>query len=185
MKDDMSRREQSCLEQQNEEERLEKKIAHKQRFLKETEERLAFIEQKIARRTHHLEELEARLEKLSAGDEKSALPDAARQVSRKKRDDREKTVTQYETLYDAVMADDDAAVEDMLGNVNGYVDTGLKEKPLHWAAMAGAMNVARYLLEKGAELNVRDRVGDTPLGKARMFGKKEMEVFLTGQGAEE
>jgi len=185
MQEDISRREQNCLEQQGEAEHLEKRISGKQRFLRETEERLEYLEQKIARKEEYLEELEARLELLSAREGKSPHPGASPLVKREKRGEKKKTVTYYETLYDAIMADDETAVDDMLGNVNGYVDTGLKEKPLHWAAMAGAMKVARYLIEKGADLNVRDRVGETALGKARIFEKKEMEAYLLQQGAEE
>jgi RNA polymerase sigma factor (sigma-70 family) len=59
--------------------------------------------------------------------------------------------------------------------------------PLHYAAEAGQLEVARLLLDRGADPNVRDRShGLTPLGWASVFPKqkREMAEFLLSRGAQ-
>jgi RNA polymerase sigma factor (sigma-70 family) len=56
--------------------------------------------------------------------------------------------------------------------------------PLHHAAAWGGQEaVAAFLLEKGADLNLADDFGWTPLDYAVDRGKKEMVAFLEGRGA--
>jgi ankyrin repeat protein len=67
------------------------------------------------------------------------------------------------------------------------VDTrgGVKEcAPLHMAARRGNLGVAAALLEAGADLEIRDAGGDTPLRRAVNCGKPEMAAFLLAHGAD-
>jgi len=55
--------------------------------------------------------------------------------------------------------------------------------PLHWAAMAGQIEVARLLIAAGASLEIRDLTyGGTPLGWARQYRRREMAAFLEALG---
>jgi ankyrin repeat protein len=55
--------------------------------------------------------------------------------------------------------------------------------PLHWAAMAGQIDVARLLITAGASLEIRDLTyGGTPLGWARQYRRREMAAFLEAHG---
>jgi ankyrin repeat protein len=56
-------------------------------------------------------------------------------------------------------------------------------RPLHWAADAGAVDVASYLLNQGADLEVRDVDGDTPLHWAAARGRCSMIELLLARGA--
>jgi ankyrin len=55
--------------------------------------------------------------------------------------------------------------------------------PLHWAAMFGHIEIAALLLERGADLNVKDltRHG-TPIDWAREYHRSEMVAFLEAHG---
>lgn len=51
--------------------------------------------------------------------------------------------------------------------------------PIHQAVWAGHLEVVRLLVERGARLDIRDKVHDsTPLGWARYGGKTEIAAFL-------
>jgi hypothetical protein len=53
------------------------------------------------------------------------------------------------------------------------------ETALHYTAEAGNLDLARRLIERGADPNLRDqRFGGTPLGWARYFGQPELIAFL-------
>ena len=54
---------------------------------------------------------------------------------------------------------------------------------LHEAALAGAPEVVRYLIEHGADVNVTDDDGWTPLDTATSFDKTEVAVLLKQVGA--
>ena len=53
------------------------------------------------------------------------------------------------------------------------------ETALHYTAEAGNLDLARRLIELGADPDLRDqRFGSTPLGWARYFGQPELIAFL-------
>jgi ankyrin repeat protein len=56
--------------------------------------------------------------------------------------------------------------------------------PLHWAAMKGFIQIARLLLEYGAELESQANDESTPLLDAVACGKVEMVQFLLEKGAD-
>ncbi|HEY7413624.1 MAG TPA: ankyrin repeat domain-containing protein, partial [Ktedonobacteraceae bacterium] len=55
--------------------------------------------------------------------------------------------------------------------------------PLHMAARRGNVQVATALLDCGADLEARDKLGDTPLHRAVKCGKTEAVAFLLERGA--
>ncbi len=54
---------------------------------------------------------------------------------------------------------------------------------MHSAAM-GQMEVAKYLIDRGADVNVYDDLVRTPLHDASMFGEPDIIVLLISKGAE-
>ncbi len=55
---------------------------------------------------------------------------------------------------------------------------------LHMAARRGNIPVAEALLDCGADLEARDKLGETPLRRAVNCGKAEMVAFLISRGAD-
>ena len=55
---------------------------------------------------------------------------------------------------------------------------------LHWAAGAGNVPLAALLVEQGADVNVRDQGGSTPLKRAAHMGQTEAVRWLLEQGAD-
>ena len=62
--------------------------------------------------------------------------------------------------------------------INGVFDT-----LLHEAAFAGSKEIVEYLISKGANLNIKNRQGETPLHKAAQFGRIEILKVLLHAGA--
>ena len=56
--------------------------------------------------------------------------------------------------------------------------------PLHRAAAANHLHVARFLLAHGAQVNAVDKYNDAPLKKAAFRGFSDFVVFLVHQGAD-
>lgn len=50
--------------------------------------------------------------------------------------------------------------------------------PLAWAALAGQTEAAKWLLEKGADVNAKNRDGNTPLHSAAFIGELEVVKLL-------
>ncbi len=55
--------------------------------------------------------------------------------------------------------------------------------PLIFAAWTGNTEIARFLIENGADVNRSDSTGFTPLHAAARMGKKDCAQFLIQQGA--
>ncbi|RAP74951.1 ankyrin repeat domain-containing protein [Paenibacillus montanisoli] len=70
---------------------------------------------------------------------------------------------------------------DVNGSPSGFDHTGAA--PLHWAAAGTNTAIIRLLLDRGAELNARDRrYCGTPLGWANHFQRTEHEELLRSLG---
>jgi ankyrin repeat protein len=61
-------------------------------------------------------------------------------------------------------------------DINGVDNDGLT--PLHWAILNSNVDIARYLLEKGADPTIRNRNGNTPLHKAAGYAKEIETINL-------
>jgi truncated hemoglobin YjbI/ankyrin repeat protein len=73
--------------------------------------------------------------------------------------------------------------------VQGGANVNAQEKlkhctALHMAARRGNVPVAQALLDCGAELEARDKLGETALHRAVKCGKEEMAAFLLSRGAD-
>ncbi|UCH66470.1 MAG: ankyrin repeat domain-containing protein [Ignavibacterium sp.] len=65
-------------------------------------------------------------------------------------------------------------------NINGKN----QERPLHWAALSGNVDVVNFLLDNGAEINAVDAQQMTPLHWAAWQGQLEVTKVLVTRGAE-
>merc|ERR1711992_188012 len=57
--------------------------------------------------------------------------------------------------------------------------------PLHDATTCGRVQVAKILIERGADVNAKDYKGCTPLRLARRYGQDEIERILSQKGAKD
>jgi ankyrin repeat protein len=76
----------------------------------------------------------------------------------------------FTALHYAAFFDGPEAVQALLdhgADVNAYADNDLGVRPLNSAAAAGRTDVARILLERGADPNAPTKDGFTPLDAAR------------------
>jgi len=75
----------------------------------------------------------------------------------------------------------------MLVRAGAHVDARSDSKrctPLHMAARRGNIAVSEALLDCGADINARDRAGDTPLRRAKNCRKAGVALLLISRGAE-
>eukprot|EP00095_Tigriopus_kingsejongensis_P002550 maker-scaffold309_size213625-snap-gene-0.19 protein:Tk02550 transcript:maker-scaffold309_size213625-snap-gene-0.19-mRNA-1 annotation:"Ankyrin" len=56
--------------------------------------------------------------------------------------------------------------------------------PLHDATICGRIDVAKLLIERGADVNLPDYKGMTPLKASQRYGQEEIEELLVEQGAQ-
>ena len=54
---------------------------------------------------------------------------------------------------------------------------------LHVAASEGCLEICKFLIDKGADVNAQDRWGNLPLDDAVLLGHDEIKVLLEGAGA--
>ena len=87
----------------------------------------------------------------------------------------------------------DAAISGNIAQVKHLLSKGVKvdakdEKygatALHWAAVKGHKDIAKLLLTKGANVNVKNRGGDMPLHLSVAFCHKEVAELLIANGAD-
>jgi uncharacterized protein len=89
-------------------------------------------------------------------------------------------------LLDAAFSGDIAAVQDLVrkgANVN-FPDEELGDRPLHRAAMQGHSEVARFLIESGADVNAACNLGSRPLHWAAEAGHMQTVRLLIEKGAQ-
>ncbi|CAB4067462.1 unnamed protein product [Lepeophtheirus salmonis] len=57
--------------------------------------------------------------------------------------------------------------------------------PLHDATTCGRVDIAKLLIERGADVNALDYKGMTPLRLARRYGQDDIEAFLESKGGKD
>lgn len=91
-------------------------------------------------------------------------------------------------IHEAVTAGNLDRVTELLRSdpalVRSPSEAGCAELPLHLAAMQGQVEIARLLLQSGADIDGFDRDESTPLHVAALHRKSEMVRFLLDQGAD-
>lgn len=69
-------------------------------------------------------------------------------------------------------------------NVNLPSNNGFRVFPIHSAAAGDYTNIARMLIENGAQVNVKQQAGATPLHSAAQNGNLDLLILLLENGAE-
>lgn len=82
-------------------------------------------------------------------------------------------------IYDAVL---ETTIDDFKEFVVACSNINEQEKEsgytaLHYCAQEGKVDFAKVLVEKGADLNIKDVYGNTPLFKAVFFSKGDTELI--------
>jgi len=80
-------------------------------------------------------------------------------------------------------------IQDVRQHLENGVDVNSRDKfgdnaGLHWAARQGQAEMARLLIGNGADPDIRNREGETPLHWAASEGQKELVVILIVHGAD-
>lgn len=112
------------------------------------------------------------------------LPEAKSQERRVE----EKPLQPAKALRMAVIAGEVEKVESILDrdpDLINSIDAKIRWTPLHWAVERTRCEVVRLLLSRGAEVDVRDIHGWTPLALARRNGNQKMMDLLAGCGAKD
>src|SRR4051794_5284436 len=89
-------------------------------------------------------------------------------------------------LHEAAKLGDAVLARRLLAKKPNKVDVrnNRGEAPLHLAARYGHKDVALLLLEKGADVNARDRFFCTPLHEAAIWGRSELVRLLVSHAAD-
>jgi ankyrin repeat protein len=69
-------------------------------------------------------------------------------------------------------------------DVNQHSNNGFRVFPIHSATAGNYTDIARVLIENGANVNVRQQAGATPLHSAAQNGNLELLILLLEHGAE-
>ena len=94
-------------------------------------------------------------------------------------------MTDTEELYDAIEADDARRIVQLLTRQPRLVDS-LNETPppIHWAIYRDKRRAVEALLDRGADLDLRDQDRDaTPLDYAVVYARRESIRMLIAHGA--
>ena len=70
------------------------------------------------------------------------------------------------------------------GNSSGQLQAMLRSRSLHFTASRGSLEVLSQLVEAGADINARDRFGETPLNWAAWAGQLQTMDYLIAHGAD-
>ena len=97
-----------------------------------------------------------------------------------------KNASPSHNLWKAASAGDLSAIKDALGDSADLnaLDSQFGITPLGWAALNGQTEAAKLLIEKGADVNARNRDGATPLHSATFLGRIETVKLLLEKGAD-
>ena len=88
------------------------------------------------------------------------------------------------TLIGAARAGDIAAIKKHIAEGADVNETRFEMPPLAWASMMGQTAAAELLLEHGADVNGRNRDGNTALHLAAFLGRAETAELLINNGAD-
>lgn len=89
-------------------------------------------------------------------------------------------------IWTAAAEGDLVAIKKHLGNdvdVNAF-DPKFGVSPLSWAALSGQTEAAKLLIEKGADVNAKNRDGTNPLHSAAFLGRIEIAKLLIDKGVD-
>ncbi|RKU17885.1 hypothetical protein C6500_14875 [Candidatus Poribacteria bacterium] len=88
-----------------------------------------------------------------------------------------------DTLAGAARTGDLAAIKQHIAEGADVNALHFERPPLTWAAMAGQTEAVQFLLENGADVNLKSRDGGTPLHGAAFFGRTDVVKLLLENGA--
>jgi hypothetical protein len=96
------------------------------------------------------------------------------------------TIVMAEPIVDAAKIGDLKSVQRILEQDPDKLNATDKEKytALHWACMRGHWDLAQYLIEKGADLNIKGGDGGTPLQWTVHHDYVEIVKLMIGKGAQ-
>lgn len=100
--------------------------------------------------------------------------------------DKDLSAEVFEEFHDAAKRDQVNELRKLLSKNENWLEKRDKYQrtPLHSAARFGASSAARFLVEQGADLNVKDESGNTPLHLASIFRHDEIIDLLIQHNAD-
>jgi ankyrin repeat protein len=124
----------------------------------------------------------ARVDTLAAAAGLGRIDDVRRMLSHASGDDRHRALALAAQLgHPAIVS----LLLDASEDPNRYNPPGTHahSMPLHQAIAAGHLDVVKILVERGARLDVKDKIHEgTPLGWAKYCGQPEIEAYLLQKG---
>jgi ankyrin repeat protein len=89
-------------------------------------------------------------------------------------------------LYRAIRSNSLSEVTQIIETHPGWINdrNDLEDTPLHWACSWGHLEIARLLIEKGADLNAFDVSGHRPIHRAAVSGHLHLIEFLVEMGVD-